>query len=85
MNWTDMPNRIIRVEMTKRGATYADLVLRLRRIGIVENERSLRNKVARSTFSATFLLQCLVALEALEIDLKSYGLPHAPDPDGWVS
>lgn len=81
MNWTDLPNRIVRVEMTKRGATYADLVVRLRRIGIIENERSLRNKVARSTFSATFLVQCLVALDSLEVDLASYGLPPLPDPD----
>lgn len=81
MNWTDMPNRIIRVEMTKKGATYADLVVRLRRIGIIENERSLRNKVARGTFSATFLLQCLVALDVLAVDLNSYGLPPLPDPN----
>lgn len=28
-------------------------VVALRRIGIIENERSLRNKIARSTFSGT--------------------------------
>jgi hypothetical protein len=77
--WTELPNRIIRVEMTKRSVNYADLAARLAGIGVVENERSLRNKVARGTFSATFLLQCLVALDVTGLDLGSYELPEAPD------
>jgi hypothetical protein len=75
MNWTDLPKVIIRVEMTKRGMTYADLVEALRKIGIREDERNLRNKIARSTFGASFLLQCLAAMEITTIDLTSYGLP----------
>jgi hypothetical protein len=77
--WAELPNRIIRVEMAKRGLSYADLVSRLTRIGVAENERSLRNKVARGTFSATFLLQCLVALDVMAPDLKGYELPAGPD------
>jgi hypothetical protein len=80
ITWPELPNRIIRAEMAKRGASYADLVARLARIGVVENERSLRNKVARGTFSATFLLQCLVALGVMGLDLSSYELPPASDP-----
>jgi hypothetical protein len=78
ITWPELPNRIIRAEMAKRGASYADLVARLAGIGVVENERSLRNKVARGTFSATFLLQCLVALDVMGLDLSSYELPSAP-------
>lgn len=78
-SWPELPNRIIRVEMTKRSLSYADLAARLARIGVVENERSLRNKVARGTFSATFLLQCLVALDVMGLDLTGYELPAPPD------
>lgn len=76
LNWTDLPKVIIRVEMTKRGMTYADLVEALWKIGIREDERNLRNKIARSTFSATFFLECMTAMDATAIDLKSYGLPE---------
>lgn len=79
-NWTDFPHRIIRTEMTKRGINYAALVERLARIGIIENERSLRNKVARSTFSATFMLQCMVAMDMMALDLSGYELPQPAEP-----
>lgn len=74
--WDELPNRIIRVEMTKRSKSYAELVTLLAQVGVIENERSLRNKVARGTFSATFMLQCLVAMDVLVVDLPSYGLPN---------
>ena len=79
-NWTDLPHRIIRTEMTKRGINYAGLVERFARIGIIENERSLRNKVARSTFSATFMLQCMVAMDMMALDLSGYELPQPAEP-----
>jgi hypothetical protein len=79
--WSDLPNRIIRVEMTKRSLSYADLAARLATIGVVENERSLRNKVARGTFSAKFLLECLVALDVTALNLNGYELPAAPEPN----
>ena len=79
-NWTDMPHRIIRTEMTKRGINYAGLVERFARIGIIENERSLRNKVARGTFSATFMLQCMVAMDMMVLDLNGYELPQPAEP-----
>lgn len=80
MNWTDLPKVIIRVEMTKRGMTYADLVEALGKIGVIEDERNLRNKIARSTFSASFLLQCLVAMGHTAVDLNSYGTPEPAVP-----
>lgn len=57
--------------MVKRGISYAELTERLKLMGIEENERNLRNKVARGTFSAAFLGECLAALGVryLEIDV----------------
>lgn len=61
-------------EMDKRGLTYADLVRRLKLVGIDENERNLRNKVARGTFSAVFFMQCLQAIGVrdLRIDILEF-------------
>lgn len=62
---------VIRAHMVKRGVSYADLAERLNLMGIEENERNLRNKVARGTFSAAFLAECLAAIGVrhLEIDI----------------
>ena len=71
--------RAIRSEMVNRGLTYAELAKRLKTVGIDDNERNLRNKIARGTFSATLFVQCLAAMgcKELRIDLKEK--LHAPD------
>ena len=61
--------RILRVEMARRQMNYADLTERLAENGWTENERSLRNKVARGTFSAEFFLACLKAIGVNSIDV----------------
>jgi hypothetical protein len=63
--------RALRAEMAKQGLTYAMLAERLLLVGVVEEERNLRNKVARATFSAGFFVQCLAAMDCktLPIDL----------------
>jgi hypothetical protein len=44
--------------------TYAELAKRLKKHGFKgETEGSITNKLARGTFSATFFLACLAALE----------------------
>jgi hypothetical protein len=48
----------------KRGdLTYEQLVERLGRIGIVETVPSVKNKLARGTFSFVFVLQVMRALD----------------------
>jgi hypothetical protein len=56
--------RIIRVEMAKRDLGFGDLARLLDEAGVHENERNLRNKVARGEFSAAFLLMCLKVMGA---------------------
>lgn len=65
--------KILRVEMSKRELTYADLVRGLRKLGIEDNERNVRNKIARGTFSADFFVQCLYALKLEQLDLRHFG------------
>jgi hypothetical protein len=62
---------ILRVEMTRREIGYKELAEKLDALGLHENERNLRNKVARGEFSAAFMLLCLKAMECGSIDLSS--------------
>ena len=66
----ELRKRTARVEMARKGTTYAQLAEKLAAIGIEDNERNLRNKVSRGKFTAGFLLQCLVALGVQELRLQ---------------
>jgi len=68
-DWEDKAKGLLRAEMARRGATYAQLVEKLSAIGIEDNERNLRNKVSRGKFTAGFLLQCLSALGCSQLRL----------------
>lgn len=63
-HWEQEARRIVRAEMERGLTTYGELVDRLAGIGVVDNERNVRNKIASGQFSAAFLLQCLKALGA---------------------
>ncbi len=63
---------ILKSELKRRGLTYADLVSRLADQGVVESEANLRNKISRGSFTATFFMQCLVAMGCEQVQL-----PHA--------
>lgn len=47
--------------------TYEGLAGRLAEIGVQADPHVLRNKVARSGFSAVFLVHCLRAMECKEL------------------
>lgn len=74
--WQDTAKAMLRAHMVKCGKTYADLALALAEWGIEENERNLRNKVARGSFSAAFFLQCLVAMGCDMVRLEGERFPH---------
>jgi len=63
---------IIKVEMTKRKMSYRDLVGALADYGVTEEERNLRNKIARGTFSAGFFFTCLGAMKVKNLDLSHW-------------
>ena len=60
---------LVQMEMKSRELTYADLTKELNSLGIMDNERNVRNKVARGTFSAAFFLSCLQAMDCKQLDL----------------
>jgi len=61
---------LLKVELKRRGLTYAGLAEKLAAIGVSENERNLNNKIGRGGFTAAFLLQCLVAIGAQSLRLE---------------
>lgn len=60
--WVERAKGLLKGELKRRGLTYADLAAKLTEAGTPENERNLRNKVARGTFTAAFLLECLAVI-----------------------
>ena len=61
-HWREIAKGLLKGELKRQNLTYEDLAKRLEAIGISENEASIRNKISRGTFPATFLLQSLAAI-----------------------
>ena len=54
----------LKAELAKAEVTYAELARRLKKHGFPkETEDSIKAKLKRGTFAATFLFACLAALE----------------------
>jgi hypothetical protein len=53
----------LKAKLKESGVTYAELVKRLKKHGLKETEAGITMKLKRGTFSATFFLACLAALE----------------------
>jgi hypothetical protein len=60
--WEARVKGILKAELKRKGVTYAELVERLAKIGVVDSEPNIRNKLARGKFTAVFFLQCLEAI-----------------------
>jgi len=62
--WGARATAHLKAEMKKAGVTYAELVKRLKKHGFKdETEAGITMKLKRGTFSATFFLACLAAME----------------------
>ena len=61
--WAKRASAFLKAEVQKAEITYEELAKRLKRHGLKETKASVTNKLARGTFSATFFLACLAALE----------------------
>ena len=64
-------SRFLKAELKRAGLTYADLAERLKAHGLAaETEASIKAKLRRGTFAATFLLAALAALELEGVRLE---------------
>jgi Domain of unknown function (DUF6471) len=65
---------LLRAEMAKRRLTYESLAALMWDFGIEENERNLRNKLSRGSFSAAWFFSVMMMME-----VKSLDFSHAYD------
>ena len=62
--WAERAAAFLKHKLREGEVTYVDLAKRLKKHGFkAETEASITNKLARGSFSATFFLACLAALE----------------------
>ena len=61
--WAAKASAFIKRKAREADVTYVELAKRLKKHGFKETEASITNKLKRGTFSATFMLACIAALE----------------------
>ncbi|ARN78393.1 hypothetical protein BST97_10570 [Nonlabens spongiae] len=71
-NWNDKVKRLLKSELVKRGVSHAELADLLHNLGVKESKSSIDSKISRGSFSATFLIQCLIAIGCDKIEITSY-------------
>jgi hypothetical protein len=70
-SWEERAKRFLKAELARADIGYRELAERLKKCGLKETEASIANKISRGTFSATFLLASLKAIEADVVRLES--------------
>lgn len=64
-------SRFLKAELKRAGITYAELAQRLHEHGLPdETENSIKAKLKRGSFAATFFIACLAALELEGVALE---------------
>lgn len=70
--WDDKAKRLLKSELVKRGVSNAELVQLLNEIGVEETKAGIDSKISRGSFSATFLLQCLMVIGCRKLEIEDY-------------
>lgn len=68
--WAERAAAFLKAKLKQEEVTYVELAKRLKKHGFAETEASITNKLKRGTFSATFLLAVIAALELEAIVLE---------------
>jgi Domain of unknown function (DUF6471) len=64
LTWEERASRFLKAELKRADLTYDGLAERLKKHGFkAETKASIANKLARGTFTASFFLATLAALE----------------------
>lgn len=69
--YAEKVRRFLKAELKRADVSYKELADRLTNHGLAETETGIASKLARGTFSATFLLACLAVLELEGMSLES--------------
>ena len=70
IDWNKKARGLLRAELVKRDISYEKLVNRLAEIGVEETLASVKNKISRGTFKASFLIQCLTAIGCKTLQIE---------------
>ncbi len=70
IDWNKKAKGLLRAELVKRDISYEKLVNRLAEIGVEETLASVKNKISRGTFKASFLIQCLTAIGCKTLQIE---------------
>jgi hypothetical protein len=68
--WADRASRFLKAELKRADVTYEELAKRLNAKGWTETKASIANKLSRGTFTATFFLASLSALEISLVNIE---------------
>jgi Domain of unknown function (DUF6471) len=69
--WAARASTFLKAKMKEAEVTYAELAKRLKKHGFKdETEAGITMKLKRGTFSATFFLACIAALELEQVVLE---------------
>lgn len=68
-DWSVAAKSLLKSELKRRNLKYEDLAGKLTAAGHPENTRNLTNKIARGSFTAGFLLECLHVIGATTVRL----------------
>jgi hypothetical protein len=69
-SWEERAKRFLKAELARADIGYRELAERLEKHGLKETEASIANKISRGTFSATFLLASLKAIDREQVNLQ---------------
>ena len=68
--WQARVKGILKAELKRRNVSYKLLADKLEALGIHETERNINNKISRGGFTATFFIQCLLAIDCHTLHLE---------------
>ena len=78
-DWAFAAKGLLKSELKRRNMKYEDLAAKLTAAGHPENARNLTNKIARGSFTAGFLLECLhvIGCTSVRLDDLVIAVAHA--------
>lgn len=68
-DWSNAAKGLLKAELKRRNMRYEDLAARLTAAGHKMDPKNLTNKIARGSFTAAFLLECLHVIGVREVRL----------------
>ena len=61
--WAKRVSAHLKAKLKEKEITFVELAKRMKKHGFQETEASITNKLKRGSFSATFMLACVAAME----------------------